>query len=276
MPRALSLHIGLNSVDPAAYDGWSGPLVACEADARSMASLCDKAGFDAHTLMTEDATREAVRNAILDVAKSIGDGDIFVVSYSGHGGQLPDLYGDEVDALDETWCLFDGQFLDDELYRLWAEFPVGARIVVFSDSCHSGTVIKNALLAGRLDSLCSTGLLSRSPGSPRVMPPQITLRAYEAHRQAYDELLKAPPPPEPTCTVVLISGCQDNQLSMDGPFNGAFTGALLSTWAGGAFTGSYEALTKAVRSKLPPSQSPNYMVAGRANSAFTGGQALSI
>jgi hypothetical protein len=32
-PRAVSLHVGLNSVSPAHYAGWSGDLVACEFDA---------------------------------------------------------------------------------------------------------------------------------------------------------------------------------------------------------------------------------------------------
>ena len=36
---------------------------------------------------------------------------------------------------------------------------------------------------------------------------------------------------------ILISGCQDNQTSMDGDRNGAFTEALLRVWADGAFTG---------------------------------------
>ena len=30
--RGVSLHIGLNSVDPKHYGGWSGDLVACEFD----------------------------------------------------------------------------------------------------------------------------------------------------------------------------------------------------------------------------------------------------
>ena len=37
--QALSLHIGLNSVSPAAYAGWSGPLAACEFDANDMAAI---------------------------------------------------------------------------------------------------------------------------------------------------------------------------------------------------------------------------------------------
>ena len=38
MTRAQSLHIGLNSVNPRHYAGWSGELMACEADARDMAA----------------------------------------------------------------------------------------------------------------------------------------------------------------------------------------------------------------------------------------------
>ena len=39
--------------------------------------------------------------------------------------------------------------------------------------------------------------------------------------------------------VILISGCQDNQTSMDGDHNGAFTEQLLKVWNDGAFSGSY-------------------------------------
>jgi hypothetical protein len=44
--------------------------------------------------------------------------------------------------MDETWCLYDGQLLDDELHGAWEKFQAGVRILVFSDSCHSGTVLK--------------------------------------------------------------------------------------------------------------------------------------
>ena len=44
---------------------------------------------------------------------------------------------------DETWCIYsDRQLVDDELYSLWAQFAAGVRIFVLSDSCHSGTVLK--------------------------------------------------------------------------------------------------------------------------------------
>ena len=34
--RGLSIHIGLNSVSPAHYEGWSGDLAACEFDAKDI------------------------------------------------------------------------------------------------------------------------------------------------------------------------------------------------------------------------------------------------
>ncbi|MDP9071378.1 MAG: caspase family protein, partial [Actinomycetota bacterium] len=34
--RGMSLHIGLNRVDPDGYNGWSGDLAGCENDARDM------------------------------------------------------------------------------------------------------------------------------------------------------------------------------------------------------------------------------------------------
>ena len=38
-PQALSLHIGINEVSAADYEGWTGPLAACEFDAHDMAAV---------------------------------------------------------------------------------------------------------------------------------------------------------------------------------------------------------------------------------------------
>lgn len=274
MPKGISLHIGLNLVDPAHYDGWSGPLDACEYDVHAMATICSKEGFQTRKLLTAAATRAAVLGELDTLVHELAGGDTLIISYSGHGGQAPDRNGEEDDGLDETWCLYDGQLLDDELYRAWAKFEPGVRIAVFSDSCHSGSVIRNMMR--------SRGYRAPADGqSPfwsgyRIMPPEIAARTYYANQAFYDELLAKPAPPAPECAVILVSGCQDNQLSMDGSFNGAFTGALLQVWANGTFRGSYDALAKAVRGKLPETQSPNYMVVGARNPAFESGRAFSL
>ena len=134
--------IGLNAVDPGHYGGWDGELTGCEPDARDMTFIANSEGFAVETLMTANATREAVVSELTNLADIMNSGDLLVVSYSGHGGQVPDQNDDEDDNSDETWCLYDGQLLDDELYHAWSKFRTGVRIIVFSDSCHSGTVLR--------------------------------------------------------------------------------------------------------------------------------------
>ena len=264
MAKALSLHIGLNAVDPQQYEGWSGPLNACEADANDMTDLAESQGFTASKLLTKKATRKAVLEGIADAAKNLKSGDFFFLTYSGHGGQAPDLNGDEPDGQDETWCLYDGQLIDDELYSSWGAFAAGVRILLLSDSCHSGSVSKAVHYATK----------SRSGPPPvyRAMPDEVALRVYQNHKQFYDPILKNRDMAEALGTVkasvLLISGCQDNQLSQDGTFNGLFTGTLKTVWNGGTFAGSYRRFHAAIGSKMPPDQTPKLSLVGASNPAF--------
>ena len=191
MPKGIALTIGLNSVDPSHYAGWSGDLNACEADAEDMTSIAESKQFSVTPLMTKAATRAAVINHISAAAAELQTGDIFMVSYSGHGGQVPDVNRDEEsDNEDETWCLYDGQLLDDELYSLWLKFKSGVRILVFSDSCHSGTVTKLAFyreLGGPLTTATNKGA---NGVVYRYMPPDAALRTYRNNKQFYEELGK--------------------------------------------------------------------------------------
>lgn len=85
MARGLSLHIGVDRVDPAHYAGWEGPLNSCEADASLMKSIAESDGFASTTLRTSEATRSAVLEAISNAAQSLKPGDTFLISYAGHG-----------------------------------------------------------------------------------------------------------------------------------------------------------------------------------------------
>ncbi|HEY5704636.1 MAG TPA: caspase family protein [Terrimicrobiaceae bacterium] len=132
MAKGISIHIGVNKVDPRHYGGWSGHLNACEADAKDLETIANGKGFATSRLETASATRGAVLEGIKSAAGTLGEGDIFLLTYSGHGGQRPDRSGDEADLQDETCCLFDGQIIDDELGILWSEFAPGTRILVLS------------------------------------------------------------------------------------------------------------------------------------------------
>jgi hypothetical protein len=350
--RGWSVHIGLNRVDPAHYQGWDGKLKACEADARDMQAIADARGFQSRIIPTASATAETVKTAIANAARGLGPGDILVVTYSGHGGQVRDEQGEEADAFDETWVLYDRQVLDDELAALWALAPAGARIFVLSDSCHSGTVLRvvqrqcydvlapsqalpegtraamdpreadipvpapgpmmtrglettlqvaEPMLAGLVASLTRAGLeasaivaglarFSLEESAMRAGPPgegegpagglatkelptyprDVQEETYRANKDLYQHIqaeyrgrdvpIKA--------SVLLISGCMDNQLSLDGTNNGLFTQQLLKVWADGAFTGNYQELHRRIRDLMPPYQTPNYYRVGQPDDAF--------
>jgi hypothetical protein len=280
-PRGLSLNIGLNSVSAAHYGGWTGPLAACEFDAKDMAALASGRGMKATLLLTKDGTRAKVLGALRAAAKTLVKGDFFLLTYSGHGGQVPDVSGEETDKLDETWCLFDSQLIDDELYLELGKFATGVRILVLSDSCHSGSVVRAGLPA-----LGAAAAELRS----KMMPPSVAMRTYEAHQAFYDKLqadvaraeASGDSTAEPdavlaTLTVstrltkiaqrfkpraILISGCQDNQSSYDGAHNGAFTGRLLTVWNRGNFDGNYATFHAHIKSGMPAIQTPNLFTLG--------------
>jgi hypothetical protein len=278
--RAMSLHIGLNTVDQKHYGGWSGPLAACEFDANDMAQIAKAQGMAPKKLLTKAGTRKAVLAGIRAAAKVLKKGDLFFLSYSGHGGQVADASGDEDDKQDETWCLYDGQLIDDELYFELSKFAAGVRLLVLSDSCHSGTVTR-------------ARPAPPPPGMrPKLMPPDVALRVYAQHQSFYDalqrDLAKAAgkaPLADPDAVlatlsvqsgrvqsiakkfkaaVILISGCQDNQVALDGDHNGAFTGLLRQVWNNGKWTGSHVQFHAQIVAGMPPSQSPNLFLLGPA------------
>ena len=276
--QALSLHIGVNVVNPAHYSGWEGPLTACEFDAQDMAELAKGQGIKPTVLLTKNATRAKTLAALRSAAKTLKKGDYFLLTFSGHGGQLPDVDNEEADERDETWCLYDGQLIDDELYLELAGFAAGVRVLMLSDSCHSGTIAKNG----------PPGPFTTSGPAPRWMPFTLGERVYRQNKAFYDKLQRdctkasggrSLDPDEALANVgvsgrvsstaarmkaavVLISGCQDNQSSYDGTHNGAFTEALLATWDQGKFKGNHSQLHKKTRARLPDRQSPNLFTLG--------------
>src|SRR5258706_10789698 len=266
MGKGISLHIGLNAVSPTHYAGWGGKLMACEADATDMHKLAADQGFTASLLLTKNATRATVLARIKAAAAKAKSGDTFFLTYSGHGGQVPDRNGDEPDGEDETWCLFDGELVDDELATMYALFPAGARIIILSDSCHSGTVSKMRAFGLDVDSNQQPTTGKRY----RFMPPQVAGATYRKHQKLYDAIQKAAPAAAPKATVLLISGCQDNQLSQDGTFNGLFTGTLLKVWKGGQFKGNYHTFRDKIVERMPPDQTPQLFIYGAKNAAFAG------
>jgi hypothetical protein len=103
-------------------------------------------------LTDEQATREGILAAMKDLVQRVGEDDIVVFHYSGHGSQMTDLEGDEPDGLDETIVPYDSgraphenrDIKDDEIY-LWLKNLTAktSTLTLVFDCCHSGTIVRD-------------------------------------------------------------------------------------------------------------------------------------
>lgn len=100
-------------------------------------------------LLDRDGTRAGIHSAVTEwLPARVSPGDRVFFFFAGHGGQILDEDGDEVDGLDETISPADiladsyaRDIRDDELREWLGELPAG-QIIVILDSCHSGTATR--------------------------------------------------------------------------------------------------------------------------------------
>ncbi|MEZ4401327.1 MAG: CHAT domain-containing protein [Kofleriaceae bacterium] len=165
MFQAHSIHIGVDQYSDQGYAQRPPRIPGALRDAEHMRDLVRSEGFVTSFWSGEAATREAIRGAFRVAAETLVGGDLLVVTFSGHGKRVADAPGpspavvveeasadepDEPDGEDEAWCLFDGPLLDDEVHELLAAFAAGVRIYVVSDSCFSGTMLRDPARSSRV------------------------------------------------------------------------------------------------------------------------------
>jgi hypothetical protein len=137
-----ALCIGINN-----YPGTQMDLSGCINDANDWSDALSARGFTVNKLLDDQATKVAMVTAMSTLIGKAAKNDNLVITFSGHGTYQPDTDGDEVDGLDEGLCPYDLQtngeaLIDDEIKALFAARKPGVRIVLISDSCHSGTVTR--------------------------------------------------------------------------------------------------------------------------------------
>lgn len=235
--KKYALHLGLNVVDPDHYDGWDGKLDACVNDSEFYKSLSAKAGFEKIiVLQNDEATSDAVLQHLATCASDLESGDYFFFTYSGHGSQVRDINNDEAeDEFDETWCLFNRQLVDDEIFEAFKAFNRGVKIFMVSDSCHSGSVSR-----------------ARPVLKPRRAPADVSLRTILKNKSVYMPILTRSRVMRDGlgAHVLQFSGCQDEQLSYEFGENGLFTTIFKKTLEGGENL-SYASFFKLVAAEVP-------------------------
>jgi hypothetical protein len=234
MSKGYSLHIGLNNADPAHYPGM--PLLkAAVNDAKFWKSFAGTEGYTSKSLHDNEATADAVKKQLTDYAKIMESGDILMLTYAGHGGDMPNEKpaGLDKENYDQTWCLYDRQMLDDELYECFEAFQEGTRIVIVSDSCHSGTIARvdeinltDLLAQGMTRSANARGFISRK--LPKNVKDMVLYKfgstVYKPLLAKYKNKRKAE---GVKASVKLLAACQDDEETLDGENNGIFTEAFI-------------------------------------------------
>lgn len=124
--------------------------------------MLNQCGYtDIRTLKNEQATKQAIVKAFMDLANKCDKGDEVYIHYSGHGQLMTDLDGDEAlrstarhAQWDEAWIPYDAYMVycekdkgekhlsDDEvafyLESIRGKIGKKGKIMVVIDACHSG------------------------------------------------------------------------------------------------------------------------------------------
>jgi len=135
------------------YPGSVPDLPLCREDAEKLAQTFQGIGLmdDAHIDLLTDgrATVQNVRNAIRRMSRRVGNDDVFVLFYSGHGGQGPSdprRHPDEVDGREESIVLVDGEYTDDEMREDLDQVHADLAVVAL-DSCFAGGFARDLVSA---------------------------------------------------------------------------------------------------------------------------------
>jgi metacaspase-1 len=148
--RRKALLIGIN------YVGSQNQLQGCEADVNNMVAFLVSRGYSTDPrdmiIMTESRGAGpyypigANIIAAMDWLVSEPECALFL-HYSGHGGQVPDPYGQRQSGYDSTIVPVDfevhGQINSDILHRhLVSALPPNSTMFVVFDCCHSGSALE--------------------------------------------------------------------------------------------------------------------------------------
>lgn len=211
-----------------------------------------------------EATKKGVLSAINDLSRNAEKGSIVFFHYSGHGQQIVDEVGDEVDGLDESLIPYDagltyelcaakgGNHIRDDLLgelftKIRKKIGTDGDIIVSLDACHSGTATRGIGVARGTDKIFSPP--NRKP-DPSIV-------------SSFNRVFLGVKKQSDLAPMVVISGSSSTELNYEYFKNGKSYGSLSFALSkalhelGSNFT--YRALfgrISAIMSSIAPRQSP--------------------
>ena len=192
-PLKKALLVGIN------YQGTSGELRGCVNDVNDLKNmLSNKYNYSPSNILTltdSQATKQNIMTRLTQLLQSSQPGETLFFSFSGHGYFWNDIYKkDEIDGKDELIVTVDNYaIVDDELrYIIDSYLKENVTLIALFDNCHSGTILD--------------------------LPYQYFKGEQEMIHHSLSTDTKG--------TVICLSGCRDDQVSMDAYLEGDFNGAM--------------------------------------------------
>ena len=227
-----------------------GPAIDIDSMQRA---LTDHWGFspaDVLALRDQDATREHILDQIAALEQRSAPGDTVLIYFSGHGTSANDNDNNfDLPYATGAWVPYDLDYSStaaaqrtlivgrrDLVPRLKRLDQGGRWVVVVSDSCYSGQVVRS---------------FGQTFSRSRFLP--VMTRDLGVARAGAAVSARPPPPPYPYQHVVLLSGASDSETgadisspqalsqapTLDGKFHGAFTDAFLRLLYGQLLPGTF-------------------------------------
>ena len=219
IPIKKAFIVGINLYDPSLNCNLRG----CVNDALAIKNLITELyGFSKENIEVAtdyNARKQNILDGLEWLISGSVPGDELLFSFSGHGSQVPDYNGDEIDKFDEIICPtdlnWDDPITDDILASYFKRVPKGANLTFICDSCNSGTVqraMANKNFYGRVvRSIEHVTLNSLYKGQRIKSSRKIGVKTFVS---------------QPDQNHILFAGCSENDYSNEGTFNGKFHGAL--------------------------------------------------
>jgi Caspase domain/Domain of unknown function (DUF4384) len=252
--RNVALLVGVGQFrDPALQ---TEQLLGTAADVDAVQkTLTDRWRFapgDVHVLRDQDATRARILAEIAALNSRSAAGDTVVIYFSGHGTSANDNNNAyDLPYATGAWVPYDLDYSTNtsisrtlivgrrDLLPLLKQLDDGGRwVVVVSDSCYSGQVVRS---------------FGKSHSHSRYLPVHARDLGVAATTAPLPPAPRPDPPPYPYHHVVLLSGASDSEQGMDisspedmrntptldNRYHGAFTDAFLRLLNGQLLTGSF-------------------------------------
>lgn len=250
--KRRALFIGIN------YFGTQSELRGCINDVRNIKTFLEEHyKLDEVLVLTDDQTndkskmptRENILNGFKWLKNGAKSGDSLIMHYSGHGGSVKDVDGDEEDGMDETLCPVDyataGQIVDDEVHEVLVKgIPKGVRLTAIMDCCHSQSVLDLPFtynVNGDLEIIMN----EKNKGISKIVASGVKFalgdknNAIRGVQEGFKLLVtgsqgggnsearqKTVATRTTEADVIMFSGCQDSQTSADASIDGQATGAM--------------------------------------------------